>query len=434
MTETSYPWIGTAVGDAGPYSSDQWATLQRAFGGSGSDFDAGPLTGYGQNNNPDPGLTVTQRGTGANMSVDVSQGSAINLGTFYRNTATLNLAIAANASGNPRIDTVVLNKDWVAQTVRLVVVQGTPAATPVPPGLTQSNLVQWQIPIGDVAVANGAVSITNANITSRARPFNASDGVYLFGVLNNSGVVLQTGDVVVLDTSADRAAKTSTTANDPLTLGVWVGRTAIGAYGRVLVSGVGYVNSNAAVTRGQSLVQSTSAKQAAPVTLNSQPFSIGAALQTTTGAGLVVCEVNTLGGIGNYLFNGRVIGTATANLVATTSSATFVDTDAANAIVTHQNYSGRVLIIVMLPVLSPTTQTLFLDVIVDSTTRVSGSAAGGNGITSPGITGGTAVIAINTFAYMAQGIAGNHTYKVQWRTSGGTQTCQGTFRMWVIEI
>lgn len=289
MTEISRPWTGTTPGDAGAYSADNWAILQRNSMSDASNVESGPITGSGVA--PDPGLTVTQRGAGANMSVDVSAGAAFVNGTFYITDATVNLAIGSNSSGNPRIDTVILKKDWSLQTVRLAIKQGTAAASPVPPSLVQSAGASWEIPIADVAVANGAVSITNANLQVRRSPANVADGIYLHAVLNNSGVVLQTGDVVVLDTTADRAAKTTTTPSDKAVLGVWVGRTAVAGYGRVLVQGIGYVNANAAVTRGQGLVTSSSAKQAAPSTLGNEQVQFGTALQTTSGSGLVLAYI-----------------------------------------------------------------------------------------------------------------------------------------------
>lgn len=344
MTQISRPWQGTTPGDAGPYSSDNWSQLQRyLLGDDAINGDSGPITGSGTA--PDPGLTATQRGAGANMSVDVSLGAALVNGTFYYSDATVNLPIAANASGNPRIDTVVLNKDWSAQTIRLAIAQGTPAGTPVPPSMIQSPGVQWQVPLWDVAVANGAASITNANITPHKNPANVADGVYLQGVLNNTGAVLQTGDVVVIDTSADRAAKTTTTANDATVLGVWVGRTPIAGYGRVLVEGIGYVNSSAAVTRGQALATTNVAKQAAPETVGSSLYEFAIALQTTSGAGLVLCLLVPLTASNQYFATGRARSYVRTAGSYTTASAVASDVDGTNLAFTFTTKSTRVLVI-----------------------------------------------------------------------------------------
>lgn len=180
MTEISQFWQGTVLGDAGAYSSDQFSTMMQNIMGDAINGDSGPITGTGVA--PDPGLTAQQRGAGANMSVDVTSGAALVDGTFYNNSTTVNLPVSSNSSGNPRIDTVVLRKTWASQTVRLAVKAGTPAATPVPPTMTQTASTTWEIPLWDVAVANGAVSIITTNVTPHKNPANVADGIYLQGI------------------------------------------------------------------------------------------------------------------------------------------------------------------------------------------------------------------------------------------------------------
>lgn len=369
MTEISRPWTSTTPGDAGAYSQDNWALLQRYLcGGDGNNPDSGPITGSGVA--PDPGLTVTQRGAGANMSVDVSAGAALVNGTFYNNDATVNLVIAANASGNPRVDVIVLNKDWSAQTIRLQVVQGTPAGSPVPKSMVQTPLVQWQIPLYDVAVANGAVSITNANISPHKSPANVADGVYLQGILNNSGVVLHQGDVVVWDTTADRAVTLTTVANDPLTAGVWVGRTAIGGYGRLQIRGIGLVNVGAAVSaRGLFLSTSTVAAQAGVKPAGVQNAnSIGYSLAITAGAGFCLAFINVQRHVGRNVSNVR--NNSGGNF--TTTSATLVNVSTTNARVTLTVQNGQAKITFIFMASTGSTQNVWFDIIVDGTTRLFG--------------------------------------------------------------
>jgi len=286
--EISRPWTGTSPGDAGAYSSTNWQDAWKyMIGVGGARANEGVFLGSGTQ--PFDGLRVTGH-TPANTQIDIGIGSALVQGIFYLNSATQNFTIAGNASGNARIDTVILRADYVAQTVRLAVLQGSPAASPTPLALTQVAGVTWEIPIADVAVANGFTTITTANITPRQEWINAAAGVYLDSILNNSGGTLVTGDVVVWDTSTDRAVTTTTTQDSALIAGVWVGRTSNGGYGRVLKSGIGYVNANAAVTRGQLLATSTTAKQAFPATL--QVNKLAMALETTSGSGLVLCLVD----------------------------------------------------------------------------------------------------------------------------------------------
>lgn len=118
-------------------------------------------------------LLVTQRGAGANMSVDVAAGGVFMRDTTsgYRgryygfNDGTVNKTIAAADATNPRRDLIVATvKDasyGVAGNVWAIeVVTGTPAASPSDPTLTA-----YQFPLARVAVAAAASSITNANIT-----------------------------------------------------------------------------------------------------------------------------------------------------------------------------------------------------------------------------------------------------------------------------
>lgn len=263
MTEISRPWTGTTTGDAGAYSAsdwrDAWAAAYHAWA-HGTDYgNRGPLIDSG--NAPDVGLQVQATGP-ASAAVDVLPGAALVEGGLYLSDATETLAVAANSSGNPRIDTVILRKDDIAQTIRLAVKQGTPAVTPTPPALTQTAGTMWEIPIWDIAVANGFTSITDDDLTPRAEWANAAEGVYLKDVLNNGGSTVETGAVVVWDGTADRAIHGTTTPNDPAVAGVWVGRTQNGDYGRVLARGIGWVRMLNNGARGDGLMASGTAFQA----------------------------------------------------------------------------------------------------------------------------------------------------------------------------
>lgn len=144
---------------------------------------------------------VVQRGAGANMSVDVSAGKAFvtksGQNTYpMRNTATANVLVASNSSGNPRIDAIVLYADLAAtansdasNVGTLVRVQGTPAASPSAPSdadiSTAIGANNPFIRLANVTVANGAASILTANISDQRRRFryrhstqqaDASDG------------------------------------------------------------------------------------------------------------------------------------------------------------------------------------------------------------------------------------------------------------------
>lgn len=292
MTQKTIAWDGITTGDAGPYSSADWAELwQYLIGLGGARSNIGPFLGSGTQ--PNEGLKVRATSP-ASANIEVLAGSAMVKGRFYLNDATVTLAVGANASGNPRIDTVIVRVDYSLQTGVLAVLQGTPAVSPTPPSLTQSAGVLWEIPLADIAIANGFVSLADSTITPRHEWVNAASGIFLDNVLNNSGGTLTQGAPVIVDTSADRAATTTTSADNKLLMGVWTGRTSNGGYGRVQVRGIGYVYSAAAVTRGQFLITHTVAGQATPLaTIQAATGSIiGRALETTSGAGLVLTYIN----------------------------------------------------------------------------------------------------------------------------------------------
>lgn len=119
--------------------------------------------------------------TTPNMTVKVALGnvyvrnSAATNTFIARVTAIENPTITNNASGNPRIDAVVVKVDIGAtpnnqatNVASIAVVAGTPAASPVAP---TDSAIQTAVGAGNpfyrlanVTVANGAVSITDANI------------------------------------------------------------------------------------------------------------------------------------------------------------------------------------------------------------------------------------------------------------------------------
>jgi hypothetical protein len=306
----------------------------------GSKDTNGPLIGSGVS--PDEGLWV-KANTPAAANVVVTSGSAMVHGVHYRNTADLVLSIAANTSGFTRIDTIILRKDWTAQTIRLVVKQGTPAASPVAPGLTLTDGVLWEIPLADITVADSFVSIANTVIKPNRHYTNAADGVYLLDILNNSGVTLETGDVVVWDHTADRAIKTTTTEWNPEVAGVWVGRTVAGGYGRVQVKGIGYVRTTAAVTTvGVPYVTSTTAKGAVETSYsvgNSSLATFARSLDTTGAAGICLMFIDAP----EKRYSGSQV-LKYAGGVITTNSAALVAIDAANVKVVTTSSSGKALV------------------------------------------------------------------------------------------
>ena len=165
MVQTSFPWTGTTTGDAGAYDADFFAEIQYYLNRANLSNNQGVLLESGDGtNNP---LEVVENSV-PDLNVRVHVGRAIVQGRYYDNDAVITLSVTANTNGSgwDRIDTVALEVDYAAQTVRAVVVQGTAAASPVPPTLTKTNDVLWQVPVAYMDVRNLASSVVDADITN----------------------------------------------------------------------------------------------------------------------------------------------------------------------------------------------------------------------------------------------------------------------------
>lgn len=187
MTESSAFWDGSTVGDAAsgsytaPYDAEVefnriWSRLL------GSDQQGFVIPNVLNNLKP-------QASAPAAATVDVLSGAAWVKGFQYLNDAPVTLTIAANASGSPRLDRVVLRITWSTKQVRLAIVQGTPAATPTLPALTQVYGTTWEMPIAYIWVANGFATITDPEIHDErlfAANLNEAISLRTENVINNS--------------------------------------------------------------------------------------------------------------------------------------------------------------------------------------------------------------------------------------------------------
>lgn len=171
--ETSRFWQGTTIGDAGAYSSDQFSDYMRGILSSDTNYPNRGVLKEVLNE-----LKVIAKSP-ATTQIEVGTGKALVYGREYSNDGAIDFTISANASGNPRIDLVVLRADWIAQTIRLAVKEGTPAGSPAVPALTQSAGTLWEIPLAQIAVAAGFSSITTSNITDRREFANLVDFLQL---------------------------------------------------------------------------------------------------------------------------------------------------------------------------------------------------------------------------------------------------------------
>ena len=118
-------------------------------------------------------LAVTAKST-PDLSVNISAGTAVNLGKEYRNSATVNLAITANTATYNRIDNIVI--DFSLTSNFLKIVKGVASSSPVAP-VVGSN----QILLAQVLVGAGVTSIQSSNITD----CRAKDGQHIIGSLSD---------------------------------------------------------------------------------------------------------------------------------------------------------------------------------------------------------------------------------------------------------
>ena len=150
MAQVSQFWGGATIGDSGPYSFDQYNHPFHTLVSNGS-ADAGVAVRY---LNQLAGTTTGLRANG----VDILSGAALVRGIWYTNTATINHALPAVGAGMERTDLIVLRASWSAQTVRQVRLVGTEyilGSPNVPPALTQTDYVTWEIPLFEVNVTTG---------------------------------------------------------------------------------------------------------------------------------------------------------------------------------------------------------------------------------------------------------------------------------------
>lgn len=167
MVEYNFPWSGTSPGKAGPYSAELFRLYVETLFTGLNRANAGVLLLSGDG--VDEPLTVQQTAP-ASAQVVITPGAALVNGGWYYTNADVNVTIAANSSGNPRIDYLILRFNATAQTITLVDLQGTPAVSPVVPTLTQTA-VQYEIPLAQIAVANLFTTIVTANINNNVRTF-----------------------------------------------------------------------------------------------------------------------------------------------------------------------------------------------------------------------------------------------------------------------
>ncbi|WWV91852.1 membrane protein [Microbacterium phage phiMiGM15] len=114
------------------------------------------------------------------LNVKVAAGFAVVAGSAFLSTAAETLAIAGNSTTNPRVDAIILRRDFSQSpaVVTLLVKQGTAGSNATAPALTQQPKGVYEELLATVAVAAGAATITSANVSDRRSFLSSRVGVW----------------------------------------------------------------------------------------------------------------------------------------------------------------------------------------------------------------------------------------------------------------
>jgi hypothetical protein len=146
MTETSYPFASSSIA-----TEDQWSAMMRM-----AQVDGVFAT--------DPSATDLLI-TGSNAStVAVAAGEAWVQGTYYANSASLNVNVPTNSGGGAaRKDLIVLRRDPAGDVVSVKYKTGSTSF----PSLTQTLNGTWEIPLAQITVAAGASVVAPAGVVDQ---------------------------------------------------------------------------------------------------------------------------------------------------------------------------------------------------------------------------------------------------------------------------
>lgn len=177
MTERSYFWDGLVTGDASlaPYTANTWNDILEVI------IQRAANQGVVEN------LLNELLVSGIAVSVSVDTGNAINSGSFYENSLLLSVAIPTPVT-DPRIDRIVVRKDWGLQTIRVARIAGTENASPTAPALVQIDGSQWDVPLAQARIeTTGVIAVTDEREFARTRLALVGIGWILIEEFNGDG-------------------------------------------------------------------------------------------------------------------------------------------------------------------------------------------------------------------------------------------------------
>ncbi len=141
--------------DSHDYSESNQAEVQARFRKDGLIYEAGNR------------LPVSAPG---GMLVRVGTGEMMIQGFWYKNDANLDLAIGNNISGFTRIDRLVLHLSRNGNYANIIVLVGTPSATPSAPNVTQIPGGDWEISLATITIPTATTSAITTGMLSVAIP------------------------------------------------------------------------------------------------------------------------------------------------------------------------------------------------------------------------------------------------------------------------
>ena len=160
MTEKSFFWNGTSLGDAATWTpakgyhmanadyESPWVDIMMRAILNGTD-NRGVLLGWLNE------LEVT----GVASPLSVNTGAAIVYGLYYENDAALNVTVGTPTS-DVRVDRLVIRRNWAAQTARVTLLEGVEGAGAAP-GMTQlpapSGSGVYDVPLATIEITTGGV-------------------------------------------------------------------------------------------------------------------------------------------------------------------------------------------------------------------------------------------------------------------------------------
>lgn len=148
MTKTYWPF-DTGAGAAS--YEDRWSEMARLW------RQTGVL--------PDELNELEVYGDSSGMQVKTKSGKAWIRGHMFSSDAEEMLVISAAHATLHRIDRIILKLDWGADTITLIVLEGTAAASPTAPSLTQSASV-WEISLAQVYVEAASTTVEAGDVTN----------------------------------------------------------------------------------------------------------------------------------------------------------------------------------------------------------------------------------------------------------------------------